>query len=206
MKQRNIISAQRSDVQVMLRKLNGMITRNGGRGWINWLLKVNWAIRGGNTAALARSAVVCMRMFHQLSRSQGRKGLVLYTKNCYVLTMQAVGGHRLHASHSLGMAVGRDRGGLPSFIPREHRRRIRQGDKTILRIWLSWFSIYRVLSFPGTLKLNTITDSGKDLSFCQIEMRAAIQSFLSSVLRLKQGETLLDDPDFRPLSKSTPVL
>lgn len=203
---RNLISPQRSDVQSVLRKLNGMIARNGGRGWINWLLRVNWAIRGGNTAALARSAVVCMRVFHQLSRSQGRKGLVLYTKNCYVLTMQAVGGHRLHASHSLGMAVGRDRGGLPSIIPREHRRRIRQGDKTILRIWLSWFSIYRVLSYSGMLKLNTITDPGKDLSFCQVELGAAIQSFLTSVLRLKKWETTLDEPEFRSLSKSTPCL
>lgn len=157
-------------------------------------MRVNWTIRGGNTAALARSAVVCIRMFHQLVRSQGRKGLALYTKNCYVLTMQTVGGHRLHASHSLGMAVGRDRGGLPSLIPREHRRRIRQGDKTILRIWLSWFSIYRVLSFTGLLKLNTITDPGRDLSPLQVELGAAIQSFLTVVLRLKKWETTLDDP------------
>jgi len=108
--------------------------------------------------------------------------------------MQTVGGHRLHASHSLGMAVGRDRGGLPSLIPREHRRRIRQGDKTILRIWLSWFSIYRVLSFTGLLKLNTITDPGRDLSPLQVELGAAIQSFLTVVLRLKKWETTLDDP------------
>lgn len=134
---RNKISSQRSDVQRTLQMLNGMISRKGGRGWINWLLKVNWSIRGGNTAALARSAVVCLRRYSNLLRSQGRKGLVLYTKNCYVLTMQTVGGHRLHASQSLGAAVGRDRGGLPGIIPREHRRRIRQGDRALLRIWLS---------------------------------------------------------------------
>jgi hypothetical protein len=37
-------------------------------------------------------------------------------------------------------------------------------------------------------------------------MKRAINSFLSIVLRLKAGETRLDDPDFRPLSKSTPCL
>jgi len=75
-----------------------------------------------------------MRAFYRLFRLSGRKGLVLYTKNCYILTMQSVGGHRLHATHSLGMSVKRDRGGLPKIIPREHRRRIRQGDKAILRV------------------------------------------------------------------------
>lgn len=120
--------------------------------------------------------------------------------------MQSVGGHRLRASQSLGTAVGRDRGGLPGIIPREHRRRIRQGDRTILRIWLSWFSIYRVLSFPGVLKLSTITDAGRDFSSVEPEMARAISSFLSIVLHLKKGETFLDDPDFRPLTKSTPCL
>lgn len=62
----NKISLRRSDVQKTLKMLNGMITRNGGRGWINWLLKVNYSIRGGNTAALARSAVICIRFFHSL--------------------------------------------------------------------------------------------------------------------------------------------
>jgi len=122
-----------------------------------------------------------MRGFYRLARLTGRRGLVLYTKNCYILTMQAVGGHRLHATHSLGMSVKRDRGGLPKFIPRVHRNRIRQGDTAILKMWLSWFSIYRVLTFPSVLKLNTITDRGKDFTFLDSEMAKAINSFLRSV-------------------------
>jgi len=122
-----------------------------------------------------------MRVFYKLARLQGRRGLVMYTKNCYVLTMQAVGGHRLHATHSLGMSVKRDRSGIPKIIPRVHRSRIRQGDKAILKMWLSWFSIYRVLTFPSYLKLNTITDPGRDLSPLVKEMAQAIDSFLRSV-------------------------
>lgn len=91
------------------------------------------------------------------------KGLVIYTKSCNILLMQAVGGYKLSSSHSLGMGIARDRSGFPRVIPREHRILIRGGNKQLLRIWLSWFSIYRVLTFPGTLKLNTITDPGVEI-------------------------------------------
>jgi hypothetical protein len=73
-------------------------------------------------------------------------------------------------------------------------------------MWLSWFSIYRVLTFPSYLKLNTITDAGKDLSSLQGEMAKAIDSFLRSVWKLKPSETVLSAPSFIPLSKSTPSI
>jgi len=202
----NKISLRRSDVQKTLKVLNGMITRNGGRGWINWLLKVNYTIRGGNTAALARSAVICVRFFHSLYRSQGIRGLVLYTKNAYILLMQAVAtGKRPHNARNLGSVVGLDRSGIPSVIPREHRRRIRSGDRQILRIWVSWFSIYRVLTFPSPLKLGTITAPGLDLSKLEVEKNKVITLFISKVLHVKEHQTL-DDPSFVPLSKSTPSI
>lgn len=74
--------------------------------------------------------------------------------------MQAVGGMRLASAHSLGCAVARASDGLPRVIPAESRRRIRQGDNFHLRLWVSWFSIYRVLQIPGKLKLETITKPG----------------------------------------------
>lgn len=137
-----------------------MLRVKAGRGWIAWLLKVNAILRGGVSAAVARSAVVCVRSFRRLYLAQGVKGLVLYTKSCYILTMQTVGGQRIHATQDLGPAVRRTASGLPGLIPREHRRLILQGDRFLLRLWLSWFSIYRVLEFPGKLKLETITDTG----------------------------------------------
>jgi len=137
-----------------------MLRVKAGRGWINWLLKINYILRGGISAAVARSAVVCVRSFRKLYVAQGMRGLVLYTKSCYILTMQALGGQRIHATQDLGPAVRRTASGLPGLIPRDHRRRIMGGDRFLLRLWLSWFSIYRVLEFPGKLKLNTITDPG----------------------------------------------
>lgn len=128
---------RRSDVQKTLSRLNGMIAGNGGRGWINWLLKIPIIIRGGNSAALVRSAVVFIRACYNLYKCQGRSGLCIYTKNCYVLTMQTIAGMKVKSVHPLGGTPGRSRSGLPQIIPRVHRIRILQGDKFLLRIWLS---------------------------------------------------------------------
>lgn len=120
--------------------------------------------------------------------------------------MQSVAtGKRAHNARNLGSVVGQDRSGIPMVIPSEHRRRIRAGDKVILRIWVSWFSIYRVLTFPSLLKLKTITDPGLDLSKLGPDMDKAIASFISKALHVK-GLLTLDDPDFVPLSKSTPSI
>jgi hypothetical protein len=56
--------------------------------------------------------------------------------------------------------------GLPSIIPISDRRLITRSGYSVIRFWLTMFSVYRIISIPGKLKLNTITDpfSG-DLSF-----------------------------------------
>lgn len=74
--------------------------------------------------------------------------------------MQAAGGMRIPAAQQLGCAVGRSSDGLPRVIPAVSRQRIRQGDRAHLRLWVTWFSIYRILVIPGNLRLNTITDPG----------------------------------------------
>jgi hypothetical protein len=74
--------------------------------------------------------------------------------------MQAVAGMKIPSTQALGPGVARTRSGLPRVIPAVIRDRIRRGDTFLLRIWLSWFSIYRVLDMPGKLKLGTITEPG----------------------------------------------
>lgn len=46
----------RSDIQRVLRLLNGMLRVKAGRGWMQWLLSLSAVIRGRNTAATARLA------------------------------------------------------------------------------------------------------------------------------------------------------
>jgi len=185
-----------------------MLRVKAGRGWINWLLKVSYSLRGGMTSAIARSAVVAIRHFYGIYRSQGVKGLVLRTKSLYVLTMQSHGGH-IVPSQDLGPAVARSGSGLPRLIPKEHRMKIRAGEVFYLRLWLSWFSIYRVLTFPGKVKLNTITDPGKYLSNSLLgEFVSLLPRLLSRFGCSTQGQslTVLGETSFVPLSKSSPTL
>jgi hypothetical protein len=150
----------RRDIKNALSTLSGMLSVKAGRGWIQWLLRVTTILRGGNTRAVARSAVYFVRVLRKIYLSEGYPGLVIKTKAWYVLTMQSTGGMRIPAAQQLGCAVARTRSGLPRVIPSEIRKRINQGDRVLLRIWVSWFSIYRVLAIPGTLKLKTITAPG----------------------------------------------
>jgi hypothetical protein len=49
--------------------------------------------------------------------------------------------------------------GLPVFINSVDRGLIRSGHSSVIRFWLTLFSVYRVITLPGVLKLNTITDT-----------------------------------------------
>jgi hypothetical protein len=99
-----------------------------------------------------------------LHRNSGAIGLVLYLKTAQLLLMQSQAGMKVENPRTLGSAVRRTRSGMPTIIPAHHRARIRMGDPTLLRVWISLLSLYRVIEFPGTLKLATITERGKD--FC----------------------------------------
>jgi len=48
-------------------------------------------------------------------------------------------------------------------------------ERDVLRVWLSLFSIHRVLEIPGKLKLSTITDAGKDI---QNDVWSSVTEFL----------------------------
>lgn len=89
---------------------------------------------------------------------------MLYLKTAQLLLMQSQAGMKVENPRTLGSAVRRTRSGMPTIIPAHHRARIRMGDPTLLRVWISLLSLYRVIEFPGTLKLATITERGKD--FC----------------------------------------
>jgi len=93
-----------------------------------------------------------------LMRTQGAKGLTIYLKASGIAVQQVLGGHHLHDVGSLGVRFARTKAGLPRFIPVVYRQRIRQGDPTAIRLVLTLISVYRILEFPGKLKLSTIVN------------------------------------------------
>jgi hypothetical protein len=74
---------------------------------------------------------------------------------------------------------------LPRMIPIYLRTRIRQGDTSTIRIVLTILNLYRVLPYPGKVKLSTITDPFS--GFISKEMTLFIPIFLS-YLKLKPFE------------------
>jgi len=100
----------------------------------------------------------------ELRKKQGVKGLTLYLKVSSVALQQSLAGYRIDNLGLIGPRVSRTGTGLPRIIPRSHRlvmvNRL-PGSYLLMRYYLSIFYLYRVLVFPGKVKLETITSPGK---------------------------------------------
>lgn len=112
------------------------------------------------TPSLIRTLRYYLLTTKKLVKSNGLPWVVKYLKACTVLLMQSTGGHKIKDPRKLGLAVSRTGNGLPRIIPSIWRERIRRGDKKAIRVWLTLFSVYRIISIPGKIKLSTITDPG----------------------------------------------
>jgi len=138
---------------------NAVFLRNGGQSLINLFLGIEKMTGLSVNPGRVRAVVYFVRRIHLIARSRGVKGLTLYLKACAVSLQQSLGGHVVPDSFSIAKSrVSRTSTGLPRIIPSLHRDRIRAGDVKIIRIYLSFFNAYRVLTYPGRLKLQSITD------------------------------------------------
>jgi len=128
---------------------------------------------GGSTSLSFISSVrLLAKTMSKIYRRQGIKGLTLSLKAATVLLQQSVAGYVLYDVTPLGPRLARTGSGLPRLIPACHRLLIinkRPGYLLFVRFYLTVFSVYRVLEFPGKLKLNTITDPGKSFDISWFE-------------------------------------
>lgn len=133
-------------------------TVKGGRALGAALARVLHLRDGGVTARWYTATINFGRYVVRLQRQGGWLYVVKWLKTASVLLQQAAGGQRIHATQALGAAVARTRGsGIPRVIPAVMRKSIRAGDPWTIRIWLSYFQLYRVIEIPGVLKLQSIT-------------------------------------------------
>jgi len=122
-------------------------------------------IAGGSLSKvfIKESQVIAVKL-NKLYLDQGIKGLTLFLKSCSIALQQSCAGYRIDNMTLVGPRVSRTKQGLPRIIPRTHRLLIinrRPGCYFIMKYYLSIFYIYRVLVFPGKVKLETITNPGK---------------------------------------------
>lgn len=132
-------------------------TRNIGLTLGAALRKVVALREGGPTSNWCQTALMFGRYVASLHKEQGWRGVVVRLKANATLLQQVAGGHKLDNPRLLGCAISRSRQGIPRVIPTLHRKRIVSGDRWTVRIWLSFFWLYRVIEIPGNLKLGTIT-------------------------------------------------
>nr|UJQ92532.1 MAG: putative RNA-dependent RNA polymerase [Mitoviridae sp.] len=113
------------------------------------------------TSARAKTILTFIRYCSSIHKAQGMKGLVNYLKASQVLFQQCLGGFRLLDTTELKCRVARNRYGLPRIINGQDRALIRAGNWRVAKFYMTLFALYRILEFPGTLKLKTITDGFK---------------------------------------------
>lgn len=144
---------------------HGMFCVKAGRGLINWFNRINYMILGKNTPSITRVVFVLLRGYYRLYRRNGMKFLVLTLKTQHVQLMQAMAGNPVLDSALIAkVRVSKSGSGYPRVIPRIHRKMIKAGNVNLAKIYLSLFSLYRVLSFDSVTSLKTIIEPGIELN------------------------------------------
>lgn len=92
-------------------------------------------------------------------RHHGDTYTVKYLKACSLAISKSIGKEKLETLRVLEPDLALPRltsSGLPKFIPSRDRRLILGGSVPVIRFYMTLFSVYRVITIPGKLKLETI--------------------------------------------------
>jgi hypothetical protein len=94
-----------------------------------------------------------------MSRRHGTTYTVKYLKACQLAVQKSIAGQKVRSLRDLEPDLPLPRltkSGLPVIIKTRDRAAIRGGASSIVRLWLTFFAIYRVLEAPLNPKLSTI--------------------------------------------------
>lgn len=127
-----------------------------------------------------------IRLFHKfglyllsLKKRHGSTYVVKYLKACSLALSKAIAGQPFKSLREIEPDLPLPRltkSGLPRIIGTRDRKAILSGSSKVIRLYLSLFNIYRVISIDSKSKLNTITDSFSG----DIDKTQAIGSWFSS--------------------------
>jgi hypothetical protein len=159
-------------------------------------------IVGANSLSWVKAAFVFSKFVVQFIEKQGHKGLAMYLKACNVSLMRCLAGERIVNPRDAGSAISLNHRGLPRLIPGSHRLRINQGDLGVIRLWLGFFTLYRVLDFRGKMQIETIIGEGRYVSVYWLDefFLFVRDIFVKEVIRLggRKFRTDLVPKDHRP--------
>nr|WOR07594.1 CeaMV1-RdRp [Duamitovirus sp.] len=122
------------------------------------LLRVSLVVTNRLTSEYGIASFIYAKKVIQLTRSRGLLSTALYLKQCSVLLQQYYSEHDNTGAGPMKVWVSLTRCGLPRIIPAFHRRIIRgrgvRGDR-IVRMWISWLQIYRIIELAPKVSANT---------------------------------------------------
>jgi hypothetical protein len=127
-----------------------------GQQLVQHILHMLYIIGGKITPNWAKISSKLAYELYLLHTAGGPKQVVKYLKVASIVLQQVAAGYELPDITPLGMRISRSKSGLPRLIPSDQRKLICEGNKKVLRFWLTVFSIYRDIHFDGELKLSTI--------------------------------------------------
>lgn len=172
-----------SAVRIHSVDVNAMSVVKDGVWWVNKVIRLLPAIGLSCTGPRVRAIVVILRKFAFIGKTQGIKGLVIHLKACHVCLTQAVAGHMIKDVGALNCRVSRTNTGLPRVILAVHRSLIRKDDFAMMRFYQTLFGLYRILSFEGKLKLESITAPFKgDMKFIS-EILVYVPIFIETLMK-----------------------
>jgi len=140
-------------------------------------------IVGGQSRSWVKAVFHFSRFVMRIRHSQGSKGLAICLKASSLMIMRHVAGSKLVNSRDAGVAVSSTRQGIPRWIPVIHRKRISDGDRRVIRLYLGFCTFYRVLDFKGKLSLSTITEPGKDITAISGGFQHFMETFMLNIGR-----------------------
>jgi hypothetical protein len=111
-----------------------------------------------------------MNKIINLRKNSGTKMTVKYLKHSHLLIMHYLSGNpRSTSGPEIRVATQH---GLPLIVAKSLREEIRQGILPTIKVVSAILSVYRVLSFKGQLKLETITHpfTGVSTTVNRVEM------------------------------------
>lgn len=177
---------------------------------LGWRISLTLFGRQGRISFRCRQIHNFFNYILRLNRKHGGKYVVTYLKSSQLAIQKAIAGNKLSSLRELEPTYSFPRltqSGFPRYIPLSERRAMKSGSKSVIRFWLTLFAVYRVISIPGKLKLNTITDpflgDQKELQRVSHELAAlaanSLKMFDLSILKSNPGLLLLESAS--PTSK-----
>nr|WAY16630.1 putative RNA-dependent RNA polymerase [Binucleate Rhizoctonia mitovirus 17] len=116
----------------------------------------------GKYSSRLRQLFAFLVHIQNMNRHHGDAYVVKYLKSSQLAIQKAIAGTPVKSLNQIDPSLaypGLATSGLPKFIPiRDRKLILKNHSSSVIRWWLTLFSVYRVIQIPAQLKLSTITD------------------------------------------------